>query len=381
MAPRSQKADVRPISFRLDDGSGQITTLPLVIRPEELTHAQTSLQTPVQTLNGAFLDDFGEGLASIQISGHTGWGAGKRPSGEAEFKKLHDAVWTKWRAARIQAVKQNRNPSNVRLLFVDDLDSLCVLVAPGQFQLKRSKSRPLLFMYSVSMTVLSDQVQPPPTDSYKPGVPGAASTVQKGIASLQSSINKLKDQAAKARTFVDANLVKPMQAMILTATGAMQNVVDLATAARGIVTDEVDQFSGIAGDLALLGRNAFYTYNAIAGLGDFASHEVSTVAAEFNNAFCVIANAFRKQREYPDFDGVYGASNCSSTTGGSPISPLIGTNPFETILPVPAMTAAVTPAARAQMDILRATDPVLAPMSAGQLSSVVAAIVAGVSVA
>lgn len=379
MAPRSQKADERPIAFRLEDGAGGDSTVGLVIRPGDLSFNETALQAPVQTLGGAFLDDWGAALSSIQISGHTGWGSGNRPDGFQAFQDLHATVWNGWHAARKAAVDAGRSPTEVRLTFVDDLDDIAVSVTPGAFSLKRNKSSPLLHMYQVSMTVLGRSITKPLVDPLNMGGGGTPNVVKLGLSSLQSSITTLNTAAANIHSFIDHTLAAPLHGLVTQASQAMSQVMNVVGAARGVVTSATAPFIGIAADLSLLGRNVFNTYNAIAGLPDFLANQVAGVASAFNNAFCVLRNAFRKVSEYPNYDAIYGASNCSSTVGGSPVSPLLGVNPWEVILPGDPIVAAVTPAARDNITLLKATDPVLAPMSSGELGSRVQAVLSGVT--
>lgn len=378
-SPTSQKADARPISFRLEDGQGGVTTVPLVIRPEELTRPEPAQQTILPTFGRAFMDDFGPGVSTIQISGHTGWGGGNRPDGVAEFQKLRDAVWTGWHAARLQAVNDGRDLQNVKLIFIDELDEITAVVAPGAFQLRRHRQRPLLMMYQFQMTVLTDDISPPAKDPLDFGSGGSPGAVKLGLSSLNATIGSLTNSAARMRTFLDTTVAQPLHEITNLSTAAFGKVVSVINGARGVVTAEAAQFVGMASDLALVGRNAFTTYNAVAGLPDFLSHEVSTVGGAFNNAFCVLRNAFTKVREYPDYDPLYGASNCSSTIGGSPISPLLGRNPWEVILPAPSAVASITPDARANIDLFKLADPVLRPMSVSELASRASAVSAGVS--
>ena len=53
--------------------SAQLAQIGLVIRPEELTRTDPSRINDTRTLGGAWSDNFGEGLSSLTISGHTGW--------------------------------------------------------------------------------------------------------------------------------------------------------------------------------------------------------------------------------------------------------------------------------------------------------------------
>lgn len=367
--PRSQKADERPMAFRLENGAGGDTTVPLVIRPEDLDHSETALETAIPTLGGAFIDNFGPGLASIKISGTTGWGSNGRKSGFDAFKELHDAVWTEWHASRKRAVEEGRSPLDVKLTFIDDLDELCFLVSPGAFSLRRNKSSPLLMRYSISMTVLSDQIQPPVKDALDLFGGGSASSVKTGLSSLKASIKKIEDGAAKLRGVIGGSLGATVLNVANKASASLGKVVSVVTSARGIVTAQASQFVGIAQDMSLVGRNLFQTYAAITTLPDFVKHQVATVAGAFNNAFCVLKNAFKRPREYADYDALYGASNCSSTVGGSPISPLADRNPWEVILPMQQQVASVTPEARSSIEAMKATDAVLAPMGLADLGS------------
>jgi hypothetical protein len=378
--PTSQKADVRHISFRLTGGSGADVKHTLVIRPEELTRNDNALQTPYQTFNGAFLDDFGPGLSTIQISGHTGWGQGARPDGAKAFKSLYDTVWTQWHRQRLQAVQAGKDPSSLKLIFIDQLDGFTVVVAPGGFVLKRSKSRPLLSMFNINMTVLADQITLSAVDPLTLSTISNPASVLSGIKSLQGSIKSITAAAANVRGFISANLVQPIQGVMNLTSQAMGNVVGLVNTAEGIVGAEASQMAGIAGDLAHVGRNVFATYNAVANIPDFLAHEVSAVTSDYENAFCVLKNAFRKVNEYPDYDGLYGASVCSSTIGGSPPSLYQNLNPWEYILPSSRRLAAVTPNARTNINAMLAADPVLSPMSLAELEARTSAITRGVQI-
>ncbi|HEX5678796.1 MAG TPA: hypothetical protein VFX91_12595, partial [Alcanivorax sp.] len=112
------------------------------IRPEELTVIEPSRAAVQQTLGGAWLDNFGPGIKSVNIGGHTGWRAlyGDE-DGFALFKRLNNTVFRLWHAKRAAAIEAGRDPDLIQLVFVDELDELVYVVAPLSFQLRRSKSR------------------------------------------------------------------------------------------------------------------------------------------------------------------------------------------------------------------------------------------------
>lgn len=139
-------------------------TLPvnLTIRPEELSRFEPSRLAVQQTLGGAWIDGFDRGIITIKISGHTGWrgagigGLGGGFSGEAAFQNLRVNSFAAWHQARADIISGGGDPNVVQLTFIDTLNGFTDLVAPKSFTLRRSKTRPLLMMYSIEMLVLQD---------------------------------------------------------------------------------------------------------------------------------------------------------------------------------------------------------------------------------
>lgn len=375
MAPTSQKAEVRPISFLLSGGNGGDISLPLVLRPEDLTKADPSRLSVQQTLGGAWADNFGPGISSINISGHTGWRGGFNADGVQAFFDLRDVVFAEWHARRADAVSAGINPDEVRLIFADSLDNISVVVAPGQFVLKRNRARPLLMMYQLSMTVLSEDVAPETFES--DGADG--DMFPAGLDSLSDSIDRIVFAIGDARQIFSSNVVAPVQSFLGVANAAMGRALSALGTVDRVIVGQTAQLVGFAQSIALAGRNAMYTYNAVASQTDFARLAVCDVASAFDNAYCVLSNVFRRSGLFPDYSDIYGASNCSSTSGGSPMSAWRLENAFEQVLPNYTTPLAVTPLAQSNISILRATDPVLAPLSLSDLSNRLSAIGGGVT--
>lgn len=359
--PSSQKADRRPISFVLtNDFDGSVTQVSPPIRPEDLARNEPSLMTPVQTLGGAYIDDFGPGLSNIQISGHTGWRGSEAEDGAAAFETLRNLIWVAWHARRQAAVDAGQSPDVVKLIFADALDNIVNVVVPGAFSLKRNRARPLLMMYNLSMTVVSDRVDPALVDRLKLLGPG---DVVAGVESLTDSISRLEAAAADVREWVEASIAVPVRSYLRLTTDIMNSVVARRNAVNGLVDAQASQLIAIATDLAAVGRNVFLTYNAVVGLPDYIRHRTMEVANAYENAYCVLRNVFNTQQLYPDYQGLYGSSSCSSTVGGSPLSLYRGSNPFEVALPPIQPPPTVTAAARNSIEALKSMDLVLSPVS------------------
>lgn len=155
--PRSQR--FRRVGFDLS-GGGAAGFADLTIRPEELTWVEPSRIAVQQTLAGAWADSFDRGVATIRISGHTGWHGGPPGggglSGEGQFMNLRQTAFQGWHDARAALVAGGQDPAAVEMIFIDELDSREALVAPKVFTLRRSKTRPLLMMYVIELLVLAD---------------------------------------------------------------------------------------------------------------------------------------------------------------------------------------------------------------------------------
>ena len=381
MAPVSQKAGDRPISFVLQKVDGTVVHQPLVLRPEDLTRNEPALMTPTQTFNGAWIDDFGPGISTIQIAGHTGWGSGGKPDGTVAFQALHDLIWTQFHAQRALAVTQGKVPDTVKLVFADALDGFVNVVYPGNFTLRRSRSRPLLMMYQISMTVLSDQLAPKLLDTLQLSSSGLSTDkVVAGKTSLGASISTLSAAQANAASFVPAGILGPVQSLLTLSQTAMTAVLGAVDPVRGLVSAAAAQYISIASDLAAVGRNVFYTINAISSFPDAVRFQIAAVANAFSNALCVLQNAFKAQPQYAQYDGLYGASSCSSTVGGFPISAFAGVNSFDAVLSPSSSVISVSPTAQQQIGLLTTADPVGSTASLTALGNALSLINSGVTV-
>ena len=73
-------------------------------------------------------------------------------------------------------------------------------------------------------------------------------------------------------------------------------------------------------------------------------------------------NVFKVREALPDYSALYGASTCSSTAGGAPLSPLRNVNAFELLAPVQAASYVTSEGLTSLMSAAQ-SDPVLRPMS------------------
>ena len=134
-------------------------------RPEELTYTHPTRASVIQTLGGAWVDDFGEGIVDITLSGHTGWRANevplkdgvKQPDGMDKAMTLRTLFSETFHQLRLAAANSGIDPDDaVKLYFVDILNKTNWQIYPVSFQLRRNKSRPLLYQYQLRMLGLDN---------------------------------------------------------------------------------------------------------------------------------------------------------------------------------------------------------------------------------
>lgn len=378
-APSAQTADVRPISFLLDDsvsGLGSLDALTLYVRPEDLTRQDPSRVNVNQTLAGAWADSFGAGVPMITIAGHTGWRRDQSDEdGEGRFLALRERVFDQWHQRRAAAVASGRDPSGVQLIYTDVLNDMAVVVAPLQFVLRRSKSRPLLYQYQIQMAVLGDGVG---DFRMALGLPGAAVLQQLGLDSLSASLAKLTSYATQAKAFIDRQFLAPVQAFMNKTAAIYGKVYSAIKSVDGVAASLIN----VARSTAQAGANIFRTFAAVAGIPAHVRGLLMDVGTAYTNIFCVLGNALKSRAVYEDYADLYGASNCSSTSGGRALSPLAGVNAFEVTNPAPKPPiVAVSPDAQAAMGNMARSDVALAPLPLSVVAGQAGAIASGVILA
>lgn len=383
MAPPRQKAEERPISFvfhNMATGSAPVE-MRLVIRPEDLTRTDRSRLTTTQTLGGAWADNFGPGIPQVVLAGHTGWGQGGRPDGQAEFQRLHETVFRRWHEERAAALRDGLDPDQVRLIFSDALDDFTWVVAPQAFVLRRNKARPLLSQYQITMNWLSDDVAQTMGALQSQSL---SALEELGLSSLEQSIREIEAFAAGLREEIGAVLgpiKKAFESFVQLTATVLSTVQRVVAAGMSVVSAVTGSLLSIAGSLARAGANITRTFQSIVSMPNQIRAQFARVGSAFNNAFCVLKNAFRRRVTIVNYDDLYGASTCSSTAGGRPISRFATENPFPLLFPLEEAPVQVTAEAAESLTALQQADPVLAPPSAAELESSMAIITQGVAVA
>ena len=345
-APPSQT--FREMSFLLSGGQGGDLHFTFGIRPEELSRDEPQRLAVQQTLGGAWADLFGPGVKTISLSGHNGWRGGLLLSGEDMFIALRDTVIGQYNSRRAALIQQNQDPSAVTLTFTDTLNNISAFVTPQSFRLLRSRSRPLLMMYSLTLLELApvttpasilDQIMQALTDPTRwllgyTGLTGEVLAIQ---GYVQQAQNVLGTIAGAVGMFSNV------------ATSLFASVATTAQSVQGQFDSSVSILLTLGSSVAQAGRNAFYALAGDPTLPQADLIPIMNLSSSFNNAACAMAS-FNAESTFTTLDPLLGASACSSTAGGDPINVFTaaGANPFESLFgasePPVLATAAVTQA-------------------------------------
>lgn len=383
--PTDQRAGARPISFLLQTGQGFSSPVTLKIRPTDLTRTEPSRVSVHQTLGRevqGWADNFGAGLPSVVIAGHTGWRAGGQSGkdGAAAFEELNKMVHHDYHAAKQRAIDSGTDPATVKLLFIDMLDNFAWNVAPMTFVLRRSRSQPLLFNYNMTLQAISTDVDNP----LKIAPLGMSTSA--GVAALGGLLDRLESMSASIQGWVlDAIAFKDRALAPL--AGAVKRFYDgslrvfnavngAVSSVKTLISSTANSLIRIATDIAGVGINVFRTISSLADLPGYLKSALMRVSGAFNEALCILRNSLKPRKIYEDYDGLYGASNCSSTAGGRQQSTYVNMNAFTLMnegSPVIANNAAIN-----AISELNRGDPVFYPIELNTLGGKLDAINDGV---
>ena len=334
MQPASQKD--RPISFLVFDRDTFVDGRDLVIRPEELSRHEPMRTSVLQTLGGAWADDFGAGVASLTLAGHTGWRGGRTEDGVAQFLGLRDLIVERWTALRAAKAKSGGNQDDIRLVLADQLDRFTLFVAPTTFQLRRHKSRPLLMQYNISLAVLGsmDYADVATSQDYVVEAIHNPTRHELAVKALLEVQRKQAEAGAElAASGLGAEMVSTAQG-ILDSTGRMLDTVRTAAVqAKGVIDDTLRPLFQTSVLILEASRNAFQILTAAGGVAEYGKAVLQRIAGNFQDAACTLKLGFDGLLTIPDWSDLFGASACSSTGGGRPHSPWATENPFYRVIP------------------------------------------------
>lgn len=374
--PTDQRAGVKPIAFTLQTPTGIGNTVTLKVRPEDLTRNEPQRTAITQTLGRGvvgWVDHFGEGLPNLQIAGHTGWrtAQGSGEDGAQAFETLNTLISHTYPEAVQDAINAGRDPAQVRLIFVDMLDGFSWVVVPQTFTLRRSKSRPLLFQYSIQLQCVSTDLDNPLM------ILPFGGSITGGLRALNDVVSKIEGFGQDIEGWIHA-AVTAKDAIITPIANTVKNFTNMTTrvfntvnsviaTGKNAINGTANDLIGIASDVAKVGMNLTRTISNLESVPQDVMHSLMRVTGAYSEAFCILNNSLKPRKAYKNYDGLFGASNCSSTTGGSQPSAYANTNAFA-LLNDKQKPITLDASARSSISSLGNADPVLAPMTVPEMN-------------
>lgn len=385
--PTDQRAGVKPIAFVLQTPSGLNSPVTLKLRPEDFTREEPLRSNVTQTLGRGvqgWEDQFGEGLPKLSISGHTGWrtAQGSGEDGAQAFETLNQLIAHQYPQAKQQAIDNGQDPRQVKLLYVDMLNNFTWVVSPSNFVLRRSRSRPLLFQYSMNLQCVDTDIDNPLmilpfSGSIFSGLK-ALNDVVSTIEGYGKDIEGWIKQAVDLKNAAIAPFASTVRAFTESANRIFNTVNSVIATGKNAINGTANDLIGIAHDMARVGVNLNRTLSNIAGIPDDVKQAFMRVSGSFQEVVCIFKNSLKPRKTYDNYDGLYGASNCSSTTGGSARSLYVDSNAFA-LMDDKKSPVQLSSAAASSVSELGNNDPVMAPKDVAELNRHLTTINNGIS--
>jgi hypothetical protein len=350
-APTSQKH--RPVGFAIVEANKPLgVPLLLPVRPEELTLTEPYRVTPHQTLGGAYVDVFGRGLGQLTIAGSTGWRGGE------EAFVLVRTLFELWARLREARVAEEKSPDDIELWYLDTLNLRSLKIVPNAFTLQRSVRQPLLCRFHIQCTVIGDLFAQVETTTLK-----TASDVGNTLVALSSGIAQMQDAAVELETYTHSiGTFAPAGASLARTQTRVVSQVTSDIETNGAISSDTAATYQLAVDLAAAGRTLYVAAAAappVSGttLPIGAKHTLARLIGGFTSFWCALKGVQPQLTTTFTPVPLFGASNCSSTSGGRAISEFVDLNAFTEMYPVPAPPQIQTEASRQMMASTAALDP------------------------
>lgn len=374
--PTDQRAGVAPIAFVLQNQNRYSTPLTLKVRPEDLSMSQPHRTQVTQTLGKGTIgwaDKFGLGLPTLTISGTTGWraGQGSGKDGAEHWADLNALLTTTYTDAVQGAINSGLAPDTVKLLYVDMLNGLSWVVEPANVTLRRSKSRPLLFQYNISLQCVATLPDNPlMVLPFAGSIPGGLSALDRAISTFEGfgrNVEGWLKTAVELKDRVLAPVVTAVHAFVNNTARILRVVNGVISTGKNAINSTANSLIGLAADMSKVGINISRTIAAVAGIPQDIQQAIQRVSTAYSEVYCIFHNSLRARPAYQNYDGLFGASNCSSTTGGNQPSMYVNSNAFA-LMNQDESPVTITSSARDSISELGNADPVLAPKDAAEIA-------------
>jgi hypothetical protein len=174
-----------------------------ILNPEQYNQVEPARVAITQTKGGAWVDDFGAGLPTIEIKGTTGFknSTGSSSSGFTKFKELRDLVRDYYGKIPPGTVIT----PDKEMVFHNHTDGESWIVVPKVFSLMRSVSRTLLYLYEIQLICLR------PANAPSTAAPTQLASTLKRVSYPVDEVNVVEKRTALEKRIIGHGVSIPIQ--------------------------------------------------------------------------------------------------------------------------------------------------------------------------
>jgi hypothetical protein len=191
-----------------------------------------------------------------------------------------------------------------------------------------------------------------------------------GLNALGSALDRITGlitQVSKAVFSLLRGIANTVMGFVNMAVLLLRKAQSMLKAITGFINGVTGFVVGVAKSISQVGREIFKTFASIQGISYSVKSSFMQIGAAFNEVVCVFSNSLRPSKTYEDYTSLYGASNCSSTTGGRMPSAFVNQNVFSVMNPSSPAPVTLSGAAISSVDAINKSDAVLAPLPESEI--------------
>lgn len=180
-------------TFVIKDKDKEVYRHTLLVNPQDMSITEPARINVQQTLGGAYVSKFGQGLHQITLSVLTGYNArpnaeGKMTDGYEELKNFRDKVYRYYVTAP---------SSHVEMFWYNWEDEQYYKVVPMSFRVMRNVAQPTMYRYELSMTALEPvgpgrRPRPTPNKLNKVTMPEVGSAIGNAILGITKTLSSIR---------------------------------------------------------------------------------------------------------------------------------------------------------------------------------------------
>ena len=392
-AQGDDKGNGKPFTLMMKRGSTILSEYTFLINPETANYGFPSRSTVVQTLGGATIDHFGIGVPTITLAGTTGWNVRGSIDGFKAYKALQ-AFFELYQSELAKDTSSKALPTRKSYSVIFEVDGelsveyqdgpsdLTYQVHLQDLKINRTKSRPLLFPFTLIMRVLNIDERAR-RDRFITEDPYTKFFTQGGLRSLLAARSaEIKDKLSGLEP-TRGLLPQAFQVVLDVGNDALDTVDNLTSIGEDSIAMIQDSASFITGNISRVAASVRRVARTLQDFSDLPSNiatdfisTINGVIQSFGDIECVLQDFTNGRNLRPRIRLISGGDACSTILGAETpdIRPIQGQNTFEELssagVPVEILdSVSLSSSALDSLSLIESVDPVLEDYEGAWLSA------------